>query len=300
MSGFTSIDLSRLPAPSIIDLSDFETILAALKADIIAALPELESALELESEPLVKVLESWAYRELLLRTAVNEAGRSVLLAFATGGNLDHIGAFFNVSRLVITEANPSAVPPIEEVLESDERLRARVQLSFEGFSTAGSVGSYVYWALAASGDVKDVSVSSPNPGDVLVTILSTVGNGGAAASLLDEVAAVLSAEDRRPLTDLVSVVSGSIFEYTVEAVLTLYPGPDASLVLAASEAALGEYVSQHHRLGHDITRSGILAALHGVGVQNVSLVSPASDIVVGDTAAAFCTLVTVTVGGVDV
>jgi phage-related baseplate assembly protein len=300
MSSFTSIDLSRLPAPSIVDVSDFETILAALKADLVAAKPDLADVLDLESEPLVKVLETWAYRELLLRTAINEAGRGTLLAFATGGNLDQIAAFFNVARQVVTPQDLAQVPPVSAVLESDDRLRARVQLSFEGFTTAGSIGSYVFWALDASTDVKDVSVGSTVPGEVQVAVLSGVGDGVADGTLLGVVSSALSADDRRPLTDLVVVRTAAIVNYSVEAVLSIYPGPDASLVLAASQAAVDAYVVDHHRLGHDISISGLHAALHGAGVQNVNLIEPAADIVIASTEAAFCTSLTVTVGGVNV
>ena len=54
-----------------------------------------------------------------------------------------------------------------------------------------------------------------------------------------------------------------------------------------------------HRIGRDVTRSGIFAALHRPGVHNVDLTAPAADIVIDNVTAALCTAVTLTDGGVD-
>ena len=134
---FTAINLDRLPPPIIIEQPDFESIFAARKARLIELAPHLAPALELESEPLVKLLQEDSYRELILRAAVQDAGAGNLLAFAAGAVLDHLAAFYGVARQVIQEADASVSPPVEELLEDDARLRSRVQLAPEGFTTAG-------------------------------------------------------------------------------------------------------------------------------------------------------------------
>ena len=93
MSGFTIIDLDQLPAPQIVDRKDFETILAEIKAWLSARDPGLAAYLELESEPTVKILQAWAYREHLLRSEFDDAGRGNMLAYATGAQLDPLAAF---------------------------------------------------------------------------------------------------------------------------------------------------------------------------------------------------------------
>ncbi len=307
---FTAINLAKLPSPTIIEQPDFETILAARKARLIelaqaygdaAYVAGLTAALKLESEPLVQLLQEDSYRELLLRAAVQDAGRGNLLAFASGAVLDHLAAFFGVARQVVQEADTSVTPPIPEVLETDERLRARVQLAPEGYTTAGSVGAYTFWALSASTLVKDVAILSDAPaGEVHVAVLSTEGDGTADAALMDTVLATLSAEDVRPLCDTVAVQTAAIVTYQVTAALTFYSGPDSAVVLAAAQAAIEAYVADHHRLGHDITLSGIYAALHQAGVQKVALTSPAADLVIAPDEAAYCTAITLTDGGRDV
>ena len=64
----TPIDLTQLPAPSVVEVLDFEAILAGRKADLVSLLPEAKHAavtalLELESEPATKLLEENAYQE---------------------------------------------------------------------------------------------------------------------------------------------------------------------------------------------------------------------------------------------
>lgn len=296
---FTAINLDRLPPPIIIDQPDFESIFAARKARLIELAPHLAPALELESEPLVKLLQEDSYRELILRAAVQDAGAGNLLAFASGAVLDHLAAFYGVARQVIQEADASVSPPVEELLEDDARLRSRVQLAPEGFTTAGSLGSYTFWALSSSPLVKDVAIlETATPGEVRIVTLSTEGDGSPDAALLSVVDA--TTQPRRPITDHVMVEAATVQAYTVEAELTLYDGPDAELVRLASVEAIEAFVDAHHRLGHDITLAGLHAALYREGVQNVTITSPAATLVVPDDTAAHCAEITVTVGGRDV
>ncbi len=290
---FTTVNLSLLQAPNVVQALDFETILSAMLADLVARDPSFTALVE--SDPAYKVLEVAAYRELLVRQRVNDAARAVMLAFARKSDLDHIAANYNVSRLVITPADPTTIPPTLAVMEEDDDFRARIPLSLEGYTTAGAEGSYVFHGLSADGDVKDVSATSPDPGDVNVFVLSRTGDGTASAPLLAAVREALNGETTRPMTDRVTVLSASVVGYTVQASLTLYPGPAAEVVLAAAQDALAAYVKATHRIGYDVTRSGIFRALHQPGVQNVVLTQPAADIEVDDGQAAFCTAANITV-----
>jgi phage-related baseplate assembly protein len=294
---FTAVDLSQLAAPDVVETIDFEVILAEMLADLQQRDPTFSALLE--SDPAFKILQVAAYRETLIRQRVNEGAKGVMLAYAVGSDLDQIAANYNVARLVLDPGDPSAIPPVPPTFEDDASLRRRVQLSFEGFSTAGPVGAYIFHALGADPDVLDVSVESPDPGEVVVTVLSRQGDGTADAGLIEAVDATLSADTVRPLTDQVTVQSATIVPYAVEAVLTLFPGPDGGVVLAQAQAALARYIATSQRLGRDITRSAIFAALHQPGVQNVDLIEPAADIVIDPDEASFNTGVDVTIGGVD-
>ncbi|MEI9696143.1 baseplate assembly protein, partial [Atlantibacter hermannii] len=93
----SAVDLSSLPAPQIIDVPDFEALLTARKARLVSLYPaELQdavaSALELESEPQLKILQENCYREILLRQRINEAVQAVIIARSGGGDLDNLVA----------------------------------------------------------------------------------------------------------------------------------------------------------------------------------------------------------------
>jgi phage-related baseplate assembly protein len=302
---YSAVDLSQLPAPNVVEPLDYETILEERKTALLDQYDaeeqaEIEATLELESEPLTKLLQENAYRELVWRQRVNEASRAVMLAYAKGDDLDQIGANYNVFRQVIDEGDPEAVPPELPTYESDTDFRRRIQLSPEGYTTAGSRGSYVFHALSADANVKDAQAVSPSPGQVTVYVLSREGNGTADTALVDAVAAAVNADDIRPMTDQVTVQSVAVTEYSIDAELTVFYGPDSEVVRQSAEDAITDFVANQHRIGYDVTLSGIYAALHQAGVQNVTLNIPVATIVIGDGEAAYCTGVTVTVGGTDV
>lgn len=297
--GFNAIDLSKLPAPDVIETIDYETILAELKSALIELAPEMADTLEVESEPALKILQVCAYREVALRQRVNEAARATMLAYATGSDLDQRAADYGVERLLIDAGDPDAVPPIDPTYESDDDLRYRAQLALEGFSTAGPEGAYLFHALSADGNVLDASAISPTPGNVLITVLSRTGDGTADQALLDTVDAVLSSDDVRPLTDAVTVQSAEIIPYSIDATLYFYPGPGSAEVMATAQAAAEAYAAEQHALGRDVTLSGIYAALHQTGVQRVELTSPTANIVVDPEQATYCTAITLTDGGTD-
>ncbi len=112
----TPIDLSRLPAPDVVEEIDFEAMLAERKAGLLSLVPDdrradVAAALELESEPITIVLQESVYREMYLRQRVNDAGRAVMLAFAMDGDLDQLAALLGVKRLEIAPADPEAGTP---------------------------------------------------------------------------------------------------------------------------------------------------------------------------------------------
>lgn len=302
----SSINLSQLPAPDVVETLDYETLLAERKAALIALYPADEQAavaatLALESEPIVKILQENAYREIVLRKRINEAAQAVMLAYAEGDDLDNIGANFGVERLLVDAGDASAVPPIAATHELDPEYRKRIVLSRDGHSTAGSRESYIYWGLSADGAVKDIAATSPAPGVVTIYVLSRNGSGEAPLDLLQIVGAKLSAEDIRPMNDNLIVQSASIVPYQIEAALEIYPGPDTTVVRDSAIAAARTYAETQHRIGYDVTLSGIYAALHQPGVIRVHLNSPLADVVIGEGQASYCTAIQVTAtGGVNV
>ena len=290
------VDLSKLDAPKVLEDLDFESLLADRKAEFIALFPQDERAiwqarLSLESEPITKLLQEVVYLQLMERNRINNAAKATMLAYASGSDLDVIAANYNVKRQVIQEANNNVTPKIPEILEDDTSLRLRTQLAFEGLSVAGPRSAYIFHALSAHPDVADVSVVSPQPANVTVTILSRDGQGEAEESLLNVVRAKLNDDDIRPIGDRIIVQSAVIQSYEIRAKLHLYRGPEYEPIKAAALKKLTAYTKEKHRLGRDISLSGIYAALHLEGVQRVELISPTTDIVLPSSKSAYCTAI---------
>ncbi|MGI2025764.1 baseplate assembly protein [Endozoicomonas acroporae] len=292
---YTAIDLSQLPAPDVVETLDYENILAAMLKDLQQRDPVFNALVE--SDPAYKILEVAAYRETLIRQRVNDAARAVMLAYATGPDLDQLGALFNVERKLLTQADPTANPPIEAVWESDEEFRRRIQLSLEGLSVAGPEGAYIFHSLSADPRVQDATATSPKPGEVLVTILSREGDGSAPADLVKSVDKHLQQDDLRPLTDAVTVQGAEIVGYDIRATIYTYPGPDRAVVLTEARKELDLYVDEMRRLHKAIPRTGITAALHVEGVQRVELSSPAADLAISATQAGYCRSIRIIDGG---
>jgi phage-related baseplate assembly protein len=294
----TAVDLSLLPAPDVVESLSYQVILDAMLADLRSR--DAQYTAIVESDPAYKILEVAAYRELLIRQRVNDAARATMLAYAIGSDLDQIGARYDVVRQLISPGDPDAVPPVPPVYESDTRYRSRIQLSLERYSTAGPIGAYVYHALSASPAVKDVSVVSPTPGVVVLTVLSTEGDGVPDPSLVQAVYNTLSSETVRPLTDMVTVQPATVVEYTIDATLYYYQGPDTQAIGQLARNRVSEYANTQHRLGYDVTLSGLYQALHVPGlVQRVVLHSPSQDVVVDKSQAAYATTIIIQSGGYD-
>ena len=326
----TNLSLQSLPDPTIINGQDFEAILAELKADILGYAPELEDALALESEPVAKLAQAFAYRIMHERKLANDQALSLMLAKAFGSQLDNLGAlpFINTFRKTLIEADPSQIPPLAAVYESDEEYRARIQLALEGYTTAGSEGAYKFHALAAHADVEDVGILAPNfqrvqlaglpdgvialrcenavglddplPGDVAVTLLKRQESTTPSEDIQAAVEQALNKEKIRPLTDRPRVTFAQFVSYQVQAKLWFYPGPDSGLLIDEAQAQTQSYVNKRRAIGHDVSISGLHAALHRQGVQRVELVQPIADIAINDYQSAHCTGISISNMGVAV
>lgn len=249
------IDLTTLPAPRVVELLSFEAILAAAKADFAQRLrphlPNIGEILMLESDPVVKLLESHAYRELLYRARVNDAALAHLLAFATGADLDHKGAFYGLARLDG---------------ESDDRYRRRVQLRVRALAGNGTREHYELAALTASQLVRDAIATQPQAGrvSVLLWLVDGADHEATAATVLT----ALNADDARPLGVPVSVALAQPKAIHITATLTREAGAPVDLV-AQVRAALAPALADFARLGRAVSRSWITTRLHVAGISSV-------------------------------
>ena len=286
------VDLSALPAPDVLEPLDFEETYEEGLATFRGYMGDNWTA-ALESDPVTKLLEVGAYNKVSNRARVNDGCKALLLAHAIGSDLDQLGANVNLKRLVIQPENLLAIPPLPQVLEDHDSFRERIQLSYEGLTTAGPRNSYILHARNASGLVRDATAESPAPARVTVTVLSTEGDGTASPSLLATVAAALDDDDVRPLGDRVTVQGAQIIPYRIDAILYMSSaGPEGDASLAEAKSRLAAWINPRKRLGVEVARSAVDAQVHVAGVSRVELVGWV-DLKPNKTQAAFCTGYTV-------
>lgn len=251
-------DLTQLPPPEVVETLDYETILQVHRADLLARYPEAAAVIDLESEPLNKLLQAHAYRELLYRQRVNEAARAHLLAFATGADLDHKAAFYGLTRLAG---------------ESDERLRARVQLRIKSLAGNGTREAYELTAMTASQNVRDARATQPFPGRV--HLLLWCHDAAQAEATLATVLAAINADDGRPLGVPVTVALARARAINITAAIEREAGAPADLAQRLV-VMLADALAAYARLGRDVPRSWITARLHTAQVAAVRFPDPAA------------------------
>ena len=298
MSGeaFADITLDSLPSPAIVEALDVEAIIAERKARLIQLYPACEAVLSLESEPLTKLVEAGAYREILLRQRYNEEALALTLAFALGTDLDHIGiTYYQEPRQVIAAATLRT----PEVLETDAAYRRRLQLKPASWSSAGPRDAYLFHTLSAHPDVLDAGVSTPYPGTTIVAVLGRAADGAPLPEALAAVVERLNGQEVRPLCEEVIVQAAAVQAYAVDVKIWTYPGADATTMTAEAKAAIENLTAQLYAVGMDVPRSALASKAHVAGVQRVEVTAPVADLVVDLTTAGRCTGVVVIWMGVD-
>lgn len=275
------INLALLPPLDVVKQVNYEDVLleVAQKAGIENASP---------SDPAYRVALAGAYREALLRQDANDQARGLMLAYAKGPELDHIGVTYY--------KHPDGSPVLRIEGESNDAYRDRLQQSPEGLSVAGPDGAYEFHARSAHPDVKAATVSSPAPVSVDLHILSHSGQGVPTQSVLDAVDAYT--QPFRPLTDKLTPKAAEVLTYAITGKLFIKVGPDPSLVYSTAVTRLTEYVATLHRFKGRVVESAIHAALTVEGVDEVQLNNWA-DVICSGIQAPFCTAITITFELVD-
>jgi len=320
---------NRLAKPEIVETPSFEDFLDRFKQTVIAAIQEedpeqaaeVEAALANEAEVGTKLLEA---ATVILQTQTrhhNEQITQMLAWWAEGSNLDAKVADLGLERQTITEADPSAYPPVPAVMEEDDRLRLRyflaphapaagsrlhyraegltlsdrAKVTVETPSAGEVVVRYQFEPDSWAAQVKDVKAKRTAPGEVTVAVLGRDGDGTPSAGLLDAERAHYDRGDVRPETDDVVVKAATIITYQINAKAYIHPGPDSALAESAAAARLQEYADEQHALAGEVDPSWIYHHLHESGAVKVDLLEPLAPISAAWDEAPYCTSIAVEV-----
>lgn len=270
--------ITGLPEPTIYKSIDFEKILEEIIADFVKRKPEYKEVV-LESDPIKKVFEAWAYDRVIRNNEYNEDLKQTLLKYATGDNLDAIAANVLIYRRLIQPEDNSTNPPTPAIWEDDESLRYRAQTADRQEQTAGPKSAYERLALEADVNVKESTVllPTPKPGEVHVVVRSKDNNGQADQTLLNNVKKYLSAEDKRPLNDIVIVRKATLVKVDLDLIATYYTGYNKEEVSRNVKKALFD-LNEKMTFGDSLTYNLIHATSRIAGIQNIEIVSPKGDV----------------------
>jgi phage-related baseplate assembly protein len=160
--------------------------------------------------------------------------------------------------------------------ESDAAYYRRMRENFAALSTAGPADAYVYLVKSASALIKDAVAVSPSPGVVDIRLLTKDG-----MQLTQEMEQIVlravTADDKRPLTDFVSVSYADTVPFDIA--LTYFiskPNEDgATAIRIRAEAAVEEYIEwQTEKLGRDVDPSELNYKIKAAGIKRVEITSP--------------------------
>ena len=174
-------------------------------------------------------------------------------------------AFVASAKNVDASAGGSAV-------ETDEAFKSRILTAPEGSSTAGPEESYRHWVASADINVADVSIETPFPSEVEITVL--IRDGGILTPVItNRILEVIN--PRRPMTDLVTIRPPSDVPFDVDVVYYFSPSQPVKDE-AAVERAAGEYIAwQSGALGRSILPEDLIARLRGAGAYRIEINGPA-------------------------
>lgn len=216
-------------------------------------------------DPAVIQHEISAGRETGLRAAINDAAASNLLPFATGADLDHVAAFYDVFRL------PG---------ELDDALRERTALSIKARSPGGS--AYWYAAAARRTDVRirDVAVYREDFWPIIhIAVLSSENGGIPDQAMLDAVSAEVQSDTVRLLNDTLIVEPAVTQIVSIKANYWLLPAASSVVNETYLENSLREAWAKETGIGFDLERSWIEGKLHAPGVKRIELIEPALSVI---------------------
>lgn len=185
-------------------------------------------------------------------------------------------------------------------VEDDDSYRERIRLAPESFSVAGPDGAYEFFAKQYSPLVQDVVINSPAPGEVDIRVLLNEGELPS-QPFLEGIQTYLSARDKRPLTDYVTVGAPDVVNYdiNIEYYIRSRDAQLESSIQAAVNKAIDDFrLWQRSKIGRDVNPSELIARIINTGAKRVEVTSPVY-MAIQNTQVANDAYVNVTYGGLE-
>ena len=162
-------------------------------------------------------------------------------------------------------------------IESDDDLRKRVFYAPSAYSCAGPIDAYVYWVKSFSNNIADIGVTTEES-TATVEIRVLLENGKLPdESFLNSLSEYISADDKKPLTDLIKVSAPVPFNYNID--LKYYINQSdkiqATMIQLAVNQAIEKYNQwQSGKIGRDINPDKLKELVMAAGAKRVEITSP--------------------------
>lgn len=159
-------------------------------------------------------------------------------------------------------------------IETDAAFYERLRDSMEAFSTAGSVGAYIYWVKTASQKITDVKPTSPVPGVVDIRVLLESGEFPD-AEMIEHIRDTL--KGKIPLTDTVTVSEPNTqpFDVDIEYFISAQRADSTAAIKSNAEKAVQSYIKwQTEKMGRDVNPDELRYLLKAAGVKRIVLNKP--------------------------
>lgn len=159
---------------------------------------------------------------------------------------------------------------------TDEEYYELMRQSMDGYSCAGSMGGYEYFAKRVSTEIADVRANSPLPCRANIYVVMQDGSI-ASEEIKAAVQEACSKEYVRPMCDFVTVADPETVPFDID--FTYYIQSDAALsateIQQKVQAAVQRYVDwQCVKFGRDILPDKLRDYLSECGIKRISLNSP--------------------------
>lgn len=184
-------------------------------------------------------------------------------------------------------------------IEDLESWRERINLKKRGLNTAGSEQAYIYHVKSVDSSIGDVKILNAGDATVHAVILCKNGvlpNDG----LLARIKKKVSANDKRPLTDLFYASAPNVINYGIDFRYTISPNDMDRVELIKEQ--IGEAVEQYQsqielHLGTDVIPDSLRRYVLNAGASTVTITAPVDTVVAEDSVARLSGKISMTYDG---
>ena len=188
--------------------------------------------------------------------------------------VDLIPYISSASNITATAGGTDGEPYTEE---GDDKYRERIRLAPAALSTAGPESAYRYFVMSADPNIIDVAVICPEDQPNVVNIYPLMTGGGLPdEGIIEKVNSAL-ADDVRPMTDKVDVISPASVDYEIEVKYYTTKGDEAATIEAVEGVggAIEQFIEwQASALGRGISPDELRYYLRQAGALRADIVKP--------------------------